>query len=135
MTAADIYLDLFGRGLRLRADDDGRLIVAPGELLTDDDRAEIRRHKDELLAVAVYAATPSVTLEPGRVHDVPSMCVGPTACAVLGICGRLACLPVAERETFAVAVVNARAERNPHRITRLADPHDRSLSATDRRAA
>ena len=39
MTAEALYLALFGRGLRLRADDDGRLIVSPGELLTDDDRA------------------------------------------------------------------------------------------------
>jgi len=135
MTAEALYLDLFGRGLRLRTDDDGRLIVSPGELLTDDDRVEIRRHKGELLAIVDYTATPSGTLEPGRIYDVPSGCLGPTACAVLGVCGRLACLTATEYEAFAVAVVNARAARNPHRVTRLTDPHDLSLSAPDRRAA
>ena len=32
MTAEALSLALLGRGLRLRADDDGRLIVAPGDL-------------------------------------------------------------------------------------------------------
>ena len=91
MTAEALYLALFSRGLRLRADDDGRLIVAPGDLLNDDDRVEIRRHKDELLEIVAYAATPSVTLEAGRIHDTPSLCLGPTACAVMGICGRPGC--------------------------------------------
>lgn len=127
MTAEALYLDLFGRGLRLRADDDGRLIVSPGERLTDNDRVAIRRHKDELLAIVAFAATPSVTLEPRRIHDVPSLCLGPTACAVLGVCGRLACMTATEHEVFAVAVFNARAERNPHRVTRLTDAHDISV--------
>jgi len=131
MTAEALYLDLFGRGLRLRADDDGRLIVSPGDLLTDDDRAAIRQHKDELLAIVDYAATPSVTLEHGRIHDVPSTCLGPTACAVLGVCGRLACLTAAEHETFAVAVVNARAARNPHCVTRLTEPQDISITSPE----
>ena len=96
MTAEALYLDLFGRGLRLRADDDGRLIVAPGDLLTDDDRDAIRRHKDELLVIVTYAATPSGPPDSGPAPNrtglpVPSGCLGPTACQVLGACGRAAC--------------------------------------------
>jgi len=94
MTAADTYLDLFGRGLRLRADDAGRLIVSPGELLTDDDRVAIRRHRDELLAIVAYAALPLDTSGPApnrTGQPVPSGCVGPTACRVLGACGRETC--------------------------------------------
>jgi len=132
MTAEALSLDLFGRGLRLRADDDGRLIVSPGELLTDDDRVAIRRHKGELLSIVYYAATPSVTLEPGRIHDVPSTCLGPRACAVLGVCGRLACLTATEHETFAVATGNARTARNPHRVTRLVEPQDISITSLER---
>ena len=126
MTAEALYLDLFGRGLRLRADDDGRLIVSPGDLLTDDDRAAIRQHKDELLAIVDYAATPSVTLEHGRIHDVPSTCLGPTACAVLGVCGRETCMTDEEHNAFGLSVVNARAERHPHRVTRLVEAHARA---------
>jgi len=96
MTAEALYLDLFGRGLRLRADDDGRLIVAPGDLLTDDDRVAIRRHKDELLEIVAYAATPSSPPDSGPAPNrtglpVPSGCLGPRACRVLGACGREAC--------------------------------------------
>ncbi len=96
MTAEALYLDLFGRGLRLRADDAGRLIVSPGDLLTDDDRAAIRQHKDELLVIVAYAATPSGPPDTGPGQDrtglpVPSGCVGPIACRVLGPCGRNDC--------------------------------------------
>ena len=97
MTAEALYLDLFGRGLRLRADDDGRLIVSPGELLTDDDRVAIRRHRDELLSIVAYAATPPGPVDTsGPSTDrtglpVPSGCLGPVACRVLGACGRAAC--------------------------------------------
>jgi len=96
MTAADTYLALFGRGLRLRADDDGRLIVSPGDRLTDDDRVAIRRHKGELLLIVAYAATPSGPPSsapmPARIeHLVPPGCVGPRACQVLGACGRADC--------------------------------------------
>jgi len=91
MTAEALYLDLFGRGLRLRAADDGRLIVRSGELLTDDDRVAIRRHRGELLSIVAYAATPLLQAEPRRLQDVPSGCVGPVACRVLGACGRGTC--------------------------------------------
>ena len=124
MTAADTYLDLFGRGLRLRVDADGWLIVSPGELLTDDDRAAIRQYRDELKAIVNYVAIPAMPLEPGRTHAIPSGCVGPTACRALGVCGRLACMSDAERGAFAVAVFNARAARTPYPVTRLVDPLD-----------
>ena len=90
MTAEALYLDLFGRGARLRADD-GRLIVSPGELLTDDDRVQIRQHKDELLAIVAYVDAALLQAEPRRIHDVPSLCLGPIACRVLGACGRETC--------------------------------------------
>ena len=71
---------------------------------------------------------------PRRIHDVPTLCVGSAACAVLGVCGRLACLTTAEHEMFAVAMVNARAERSPHRVTRLTDPQDISITSPEREA-
>ena len=96
MTAEALYLDLFGRGLRLRADDDGRLIVSPGELLTVDDRVAIRQHKDELLAIVAYAAASSSPPDSGPAPErtgqpVPSGCLGPIACRVLDACGRETC--------------------------------------------
>jgi len=96
MTAEALSLDLFGRGLRLRADDDGRLIVRPGDRLTDDDRAAIRQHKDELLVIVAYASIPSRSPDTGPASDrtglpVPSGCIGPVACRVLGACGRATC--------------------------------------------
>ena len=100
MTAEALYLDLFGRGLRLRADDDGRLIVSPGDRLTDDDRAAIRQHKDELLAIVAYAATtsgpadstgPAPVVSGQPVPSGPSGCLGPIACRALGACGRETC--------------------------------------------
>jgi hypothetical protein len=41
------------RGLSLRPDGDA-LVVSPREHLTDDDRAAIRQHRDELLALVRY---------------------------------------------------------------------------------
>jgi hypothetical protein len=140
MTAAQLYLALLGRGLRLRLDDDDRLIVAPGNLLTPRDRVEIKRHHDELAAMVAIdgaqddevddaddepADLPPVV--PPRTHAVPSGCLGPTACAAVGICGRPSGMAEAERVTIEVAAPNARAARNPHRVTRLA-PDD--ISAT-----
>ncbi len=139
MTAATLYIELLDRGLHLRIDEDDRLIVGPSSLLVEADRVEIKRHRDELAAMVAIDAGPDDQDEerpaPRRFHDVPSGCIGPRACAVLGVCGRLAYLTATEHETFAVAVVNARAERNPHRVTRLIEPHDRSLAATDEEVA
>ena len=96
MTAEALSLALFGRSLRLRAHDAERLIVSPGDLLTDDDRVAIRRHKDELLAIVAYATIPSSPPDSGPGQDrtgqpVPSGCVGLLACRVLGACGRETC--------------------------------------------
>jgi len=124
MSAEVLYRDLRDRGLHLRVDD-GRLVVGPRRLLADADDRTIRQHRAELVAlVTLEADEPDVSPLPRRIHDVPTRCVGPAACAVLGVCGRLACMTATEYETFAVAVVNARAERNPHRVTRLTEPHD-----------
>ena len=96
MSAEALFLDLLSRGLRLRADDDGRLVVGPGVRLTDDDRVAIRGHKGELRLIVAYAATPSGPPSSGPAsarieHPVPAGCVGPRACQVLGPCGRADC--------------------------------------------
>jgi len=146
MTAARLYMDLLDRGLRLRVDDDDRLIVSPGDKLTPRDRIEIKRHRDELAAMVAIDGVQEAedvddepedlpTVVPPRLHDIPSGCLGPVACAAIGICGRPSCMTEAERETFEVAVFNARAERNPHRVTRLIDPGVISPLATEREAA
>ena len=130
MTAATLYIELLDRGLHLRIDEGDRLIVGPSSLLAGVDRANIRRHRDELAAMVAVDTSQDdqdeldVAPAPRRIHDVPSTCLGPTACAVLGICGRATCLTAAEHGAFEVAVFNARAERNPHRVTRLIDPQD-----------
>ena len=119
MSAQQLCCDLRDRGLSLRLER-GRLIVRPRELITDADDRAIRRHRAELLAiVALEADAPAVSPLPHRIHPVPTLCLGPTACAVLGICGRPACMTDEERGAFEVAVFNARAERNPHRVTRF----------------
>jgi len=62
---------------------------------------------------AAYAAVPSSPL-PRRAHLVPTGCVGPTACAAIGVCGRSSCVSPAESDAFAVAMVHARRTTNPH---------------------
>jgi len=98
MTAAQLYIDLRERGLTFRAADDDRLIVSPGGKLTARDRVEIRRHKDELLAivaideVAPEEDEPDTGPAPNRTGlPVPSGCLGRRACQVLGTCGRDDC--------------------------------------------
>ena len=103
MSAERLYRDLLDRGLHLRVDD-GRLVVGPRRLLTDVDDGAIRQHRDELATIAALEADErDIAPAPRREHDVPSGCLGPTACAVLGVCGRLACIPEAERPAFAEA--------------------------------
>lgn len=51
MTAAALVQDLRTRGFKLQAAD-GRLVVTPASRLTDADRELIKRHRDELLALA-----------------------------------------------------------------------------------
>lgn len=121
MSAAELYIDLRERGVRLRIDDEDRLRVSPGDRLTAADRVAVRRHKDELLAMVGIDGGPEEenigTTEPALSPGAtPSGCVGPRACRVLGVCGRWTCIPETERAAFEVAVFNARAEGNPHRI-------------------
>jgi len=126
VSAAELYIDLRERGFRLRIDDEDRLRVSPGDRLTAADRVAVRRHRDELLAMVGIDGEPEEagtgTTEPAATpRATPSGCVAPGACNVLGICGRWACLPRAERFAFEVAVFNARAEANPHRVSHADD--------------
>lgn len=57
-------------------------------------------------------------------HDVPSACLGPQICAVVGICGRISCLVDRERFVFADAVNTARSPRNRHRVPDFDRPGD-----------
>ena len=121
MSAAELYVDLRERGFRLRIDDELRLRVSPGNRLTAADRVAVRRHRDDLLAMVgidgEHAEESIGTTEPvSAPRAVPSGCVGPRACRVLGVCGRWACVPDMERAAFEVAVFNARATGNPHRV-------------------
>jgi hypothetical protein len=53
LQALQVGWTLEARGVSLRIDED-RLAVGPRELLTDADRAAIRAHRDELLALVRY---------------------------------------------------------------------------------
>jgi len=132
MTAQQLYCDLRDRGLSLRLES-GRLIVRPRDLITDVDDRAIRQHRDELLEIVTWEADePAVSdSSPRRDHDVPSSCLGPRACTALGVCGRLACMTATEHETFAMPVVNAHAARNPHRVTRLVEAQDISITSLE----
>ena len=52
--AIDLALDLEWRGIRLGVGPHGTLLAEPGCLITDDDRASIRRWKWHLLAITTY---------------------------------------------------------------------------------
>lgn len=126
MSAAELYVDLLGRGLRLRVDDEDRLRVSPADWLTAEDRVGVRQHRDELLAMVGIVCEPEgpSTAPTEQVADpptTPSGCLGPLACRVLGICGRWGCVPEAERAAFEVAVFYARAAGNPHRVSDSVD--------------
>jgi len=130
VSAAELYIDLVERGFRLRADDNDRLIVSPGNQLKDADRAAIRRHKAELMGMvsiagnaqddeAIDETTPAATR---TVHPIPSRCLSPTACAVLGVCGREACVSPGEFGEFAAAMATARRPTNPHIVPEFYAP-------------
>jgi hypothetical protein len=57
MYAVELIENLGRRGIHLIADGDG-IIVEPSRLLTDTDRAAIRAHKAELLALLGASLTP-----------------------------------------------------------------------------
>lgn len=122
MSAAQLYVDLLERGFRLRIDDEDRLRVSPGDRLTAADRVAVRRHRDELLAMVGIDAEPGETAVETPAPSVisrttPSGCIAPRVCLVLGICGRSACIQEGERAAFEAAVLHARAEGNPHRVS------------------
>jgi hypothetical protein len=51
-----LALALEDRGCRLRVDEDGSLVASSRELLTDSDRAQIRKYRDHLKAIVSYEA-------------------------------------------------------------------------------
>src|SRR4030095_1061608 len=55
LPAVRLALELEGRGLRLRVDGDD-LLIGPRELITDEDRAALRRGKPHVLALLTYDA-------------------------------------------------------------------------------
>jgi hypothetical protein len=52
--ALNLLLDLERRGCNVRLDDDGTVLVGPGHLLTDDDKAAITACRFSLRAIAWY---------------------------------------------------------------------------------
>jgi hypothetical protein len=56
LAAVLLALDLEARGLHMRTEDGEVLIVGPRRLLTDEDRAGLRRWKPHLLAIVTYDA-------------------------------------------------------------------------------
>lgn len=49
-------------------------------------------------------------------RPIPSRCIAPRACPVLGICGREDCLAAEEWVPFAAAMVAARVPGSPHGV-------------------
>ncbi len=56
LAAVRLALDLEQRGLHLRREDGDVLVVGPRNLLTDEDRAGLRKWKLHLLAIVNHAA-------------------------------------------------------------------------------
>jgi hypothetical protein len=52
--ALDVVLDLERRGITLSRTDAGDLLARPRQLLTDDDRARVRRWKLHIGAILAY---------------------------------------------------------------------------------
>jgi len=52
---------------------------------------------------------------PGE-YDVPRACLGPSACSVLGICGRISCLVGGDHDRFSDQIEPARDHNNKHRV-------------------
>lgn len=57
LAAIQLALDLEERGITMRLDD-GTLVVRPRSLLTEDDIARIREHRDALKTFVAYEAPP-----------------------------------------------------------------------------
>ena len=100
-TAVEVHARLRAQGFTLRVRD-GRLIVAPASRLTEQDHADIRDRRDELVTA---------------IDSVPSGCIAPLICGYgPGICGWTACLVDGEHDRFADAVTAARSPDNVHRV-------------------
>lgn len=54
LAALQLAWSLEDRGLTLRLDDAGGLLVGPGAQLTAEDRVLIRAHRDELITLTRY---------------------------------------------------------------------------------
>lgn len=54
LDAVRLLLELEDRGLRIRLDADGAVLIGPQRHLTDADREAIRRYRDELRALIRY---------------------------------------------------------------------------------
>ena len=54
VAALKLLWRLEDRGLDIRLDDDGRLLVGPRDALTPRDRAGIREHRDSLVELVRY---------------------------------------------------------------------------------
>jgi hypothetical protein len=55
LSAVQLLLELEGRGLSIRGDDDGGLVVGPRSRLTDADREAIRQHRDALRVLVAFS--------------------------------------------------------------------------------
>ena len=73
MSAADLLLHLRAAGFDLAADD-GKLLVTPGSMLTDDMRASIRAARPELMALLAGAESrpPATTTTLSSVSTCPA---------------------------------------------------------------
>lgn len=82
MHAVELIENLGRRGIRLIADGDG-IIVEPSRLLTDTDRAAIRAHKAELMALLADLSDPQSILGTCRRYGV-ALRIGPDGTLVVG---------------------------------------------------
>jgi hypothetical protein len=64
MTAQSLFLDLSARGVVLEIADEKLIFDAPTGVLTDDDRAELRRLKPDLLMLLSTPTAPPVAPAP-----------------------------------------------------------------------
>jgi len=100
-TTVEVHARLRVQGFTLRVRD-GRLLVAPASRLTEQDHADVRDHRDALVAA---------------IDSVPSGCIAPLICGYgPGLCGRIACLVEGEHDRFADALSAARLPDNGHRV-------------------
>jgi len=138
MTATTVYRDLLDRGFSIRRGDGDRLRLAPFSHLTEADKAAIVQHKSEILGILVWGSGDPAPDEerpaPRRIHDVPSGCLGPTACRHLGLCGRSSCVTPDESDAFAVAMATARRADNPHGVQRLTGQDISALAPSEEAA-